>query len=76
MTRQRNYLIEAPKFTIITAHKSLIPIFNKVKPRLPPRIENWTMERTDFDFELEYEPGRNELDPLDYIPRHQISKNH
>ena len=72
----RNYLIGAPKFTIITAHKLLIPMFNKVKPRLPPRMEKWIIEITDFDFELKYEPGRNEPDPLDYISKHLISENH
>ena len=34
------------------------------------------MEITNFDFELKYEPGRNELDPLDYISRHPVSENH
>ena len=33
------------------------------------------MEITDFDFELKYEPGRNELDPLEYIPGYTISEN-
>jgi len=76
VTRLRNYLIGAPKFLIITAHKPLIPMFNKAEHRLPPRIEKWIMEITDFDFELKYEPGRNELDPLDYISRHPISENY
>ena len=67
MTRLRNCLIGAPKFIIVTAHKPLIPMFNKVKPRL--------MEITNFDFELKYEPGKNEVDPLDYISRHPISEN-
>ena len=49
-------------------------MFNKVKPRLPPRIEKWIMEITDFEFK--YKPGRNELDPLDYILRHPISENY
>ena len=34
------------------------------------------MEITDFDFELKYEPGRNEVDPLGYISRHPISENY
>ena len=50
-------------------------MFNKVKHRLSPRIENCIMEITDFEFEFNYEPGRNELDPLDYILRHPISEN-
>ena len=51
-------------------------MFNKVNPRLQPRVEKWIMEITDFDFELKYEPGRSELDPLDYISRHSISENY
>lgn len=74
VTRLRNYLRGAPKFTI-TAHKALIPLFNKIKPRLPPCIKKWIMEITDFDFEIKYEPGRNELDPLDYVMRHPIAEN-
>ena len=51
-------------------------MFNKVKPRLLSCIEKWIMEITDFDFELKYEPGRNELDLFDYISRYPISENH
>ena len=43
VTRQRNYLIGAHKFSVITAHKILTPMINKVKSRLPPRIEKWIM---------------------------------
>ena len=34
------------------------------------------MEITDFDFELKYEPGRNEIDLLDHVSRHLISEKH
>ena len=37
--RFRIYLLGAPKFKIITAHKPLIPMFNKTNIKLPPRIE-------------------------------------
>ena len=33
------YLLGAPKLKIITAHKLLLPLFNKAAMRLPPRIE-------------------------------------
>ena len=46
----------------MTAHKPLIP-FNKVKAKVPPRIENWIMEMQDVDYELVYEPGKDEADP-------------
>lgn len=75
VTRLRNYPTGAPKITIITARKALILMFNKIKPRLPPCIEKWIMDIRDFDFEIKYEPGRNELDPLDYVLRHSIAEN-
>ena len=39
----RSYLLGAPKFRIITAHKPLVPLFNKAKMKMPPRIEKWVM---------------------------------
>ena len=33
------YLLGAPCFTIVTAHKPLLPLFNKATSKLPPRIE-------------------------------------
>ena len=36
--RLRIYLLGAPRFRILTAHKPLIPLFNKVKAEAPPRI--------------------------------------
>ena len=33
------YLLGAPRFKIVTAHKQILTMFNKVKVKLPPRIE-------------------------------------
>ena len=33
-----------PRFRIVTAHKPLVPLFNKVKAKVPPRIEKWKDE--------------------------------
>ena len=74
--RLRNYQIGSPKFTIITTHKPFIPMFNKVKPRLLSLVEKRITEKTYFNFELKCEPGRNELDPLDYMSVHPTSENH
>ena len=35
--RLRIYLLGAPRFRIVTAHKPLIPLFDKVKAKVPPR---------------------------------------
>ena len=66
------YLLGAPRFTIITAHKPLIPMFMKAKAKLPPRIEKWVAEMQDVDFEVIYEPGKDEKDPLDFLSRHPL----
>ena len=50
--RLRIYLLGAPRFRIVTAHKTLVPLFNKVKAKVPPRIEKWIMEMQDVDYEL------------------------
>ena len=70
--RLRIYLLGAPRFRIVTAHKPLIPLFNKVKAKVPPRIEKWIMEKQDVDYELVYEPGKDEADPLDFLSRHPL----
>ena len=61
--RLRIYLLGAPRFRIVTSHKPLIPLFNKVKAKVPPRIEKWIMEMQDVDYELVYEPGKDDMDP-------------
>ena len=66
------YLLGAPRFKIITAHKPLIPLFNKATTKLPPRIEKWVMGMQDVDFELVYQPGKDEADPLDFLSRHPL----
>jgi len=70
--RLRIYLLGAPKFRIVTAHKPLIPLFSKVKAMVPPRIEKWIVEMQDVDYELVYEPGKDEADPLDFLYRHPL----
>ena len=59
----------APRFTIVTAHKPLLPMFGKPSVKLPRRIEKWVMDMQDVDFEMKYEPGSDELDPLDFLSR-------
>ena len=67
------YLLGAPKFKIITGHKPILSMFNKASTKLPPRIERWVMDMQDVDFELVYEPGKDEQDPLDFLSRHPLA---
>ena len=70
--RLRTYLLGAPRFKIVTAHKPLLPLFNKTKAKMPPRIEKRVMEMQDVDYELVYERGKDEKDPLDFLLRHPL----
>ena len=36
--RLRVNLLGAPRFTVFTAHKPLLPLFNEAKATMPPRI--------------------------------------
>jgi len=46
--RLRICLLKAPRFTIVTVHKLLVPLFNKVKAKVQPRIKKWIMEMQDI----------------------------
>ena len=70
--RFKMYLLGAPRFKIITPHKPLLPMFNKATAKLSPRIEKWVMDMQDVDFELVYEPGKDDADPMDYLSRHPL----
>ena len=70
--RLRIYLFGAPRFRIVTAHKPLVPLFNKVKDKVLPRIEKWIMEMQDVDYKFVYEPWKAEADPLDFSSRHPM----
>ena len=37
-----------------------------------PKIEKWVMKMQDVDYELVYEPGKDEADHLDYLSRHPL----
>lgn len=63
------YLLGAPRFKIITAHKPLIPLFNKSTIKLPPRTEKLVMGMQDVEV---YQPGKDEADPLDFLSRHPL----
>jgi len=55
------------RFTIITDHKPLIPIF--MNPRVQPsaRVERWMLKLQAFNFALQFEPGKT--NPADFMSR-------
>ena len=67
--RLTTYLLGSPRFRIITTYKPLLSLLNKVKKKMPPRMERWVME-IRHDYELVYEPGKDRASPQDYLSRH------
>ena len=64
------YLIASPRFTIITDHQPLLPMFNNPNSRPPLRVERWLMYLQQFDFKLEFSPGKT--NGADYLSRHAL----
>ena len=61
------YVFGAPK---LTAHKPPVPLCNKVKVEVSPRIEKLIIEMHHKDYQLLYKPGKDKADSLKYLPRH------
>ena len=49
-----------------------MPFFNKPTARLTSRFEKWVVGMQDVDFEMKYELGKDEADPLDFLSRHLL----
>ncbi|KAK7099318.1 hypothetical protein V1264_003469 [Littorina saxatilis] len=59
-------------FTVVTDHKPLLGIVNSQKPTTA-RIERWRLRLMPYEMSLTYAPGRDDLNPADYISRHPQS---
>ncbi|CAB3981002.1 Hypothetical predicted protein [Paramuricea clavata] len=57
------YLMRAPRFIIVTAHKPLLPLFNKATAKLPSRIEKLAMNMQDVDYECDTSQEKMRLTP-------------
>ena len=55
-------------FTVYTDHKPLLGIYKSQKSATA-RIERWRLRLTPYDMTLKYRPGRNDLNPADYVSR-------
>lgn len=47
-------------------------MFNRATFQLAPRIEKWVMGMQDVDYVLNYQPGKNEADPPDFLSSHPL----
>ena len=64
----RKYLLGAQQFKVITDHKPLQAMFNKTAGDLPPRIEKFIMDVQEYEYVVEYHPGKTNI--ADYLSRH------
>ena len=58
------------RFKVVTDHKPLEAIFSNSNSRPPVRIERWSMYLQEFNFTVEYRPGKD--NPVDYMSRHPV----
>ena len=66
--KPRKYQLGAQRFKVITDHKPLQAMFNKIAGDLPPRIEKFTMDIQEYDYVVEYHPGKTNI--AGYLSRH------
>ena len=64
----RKYLLRAPKFHIVTDHRPLTYMFDKLCRELPPRVENFVEDVQEFEYEIVYHPGKTCI--AHYMSRH------
>ena len=67
--RLRMYLAGA-RFKVMTDHKPLEAIFSSSNSKPLVKIERWSMYLQEFDFTVEYRPGKD--NPADYMSRHPV----
>ncbi|KAK7099608.1 hypothetical protein V1264_003723 [Littorina saxatilis] len=61
--------LHGSSFTVVTDHKPLLGIMQSRKPTTA-RIERWRLRLMPYNMTLIYRPGRDDLNPADYISRH------
>jgi hypothetical protein len=65
--------IFASEFKVVTDHKPLLGIVHSCKPA-SARMERWRLRLMPYQFTLEYRPGKDELNPADFMSRHPHEK--
>ena len=70
--KMRQLLLGAPRFKVVTDHKPLTYMFNKVTGDLPPRIERCVMDIQEFDYVVEHRPGKDCI--ADYMSRNHADR--
>ena len=63
-------MLQGAKVTIVTDHKPLIPLLQSAYKAPSARLKRWALALTDFDYEIQYEPGATHFLP-DFLSRVQ-----
>ena len=63
-------MLQGAKVTIVTDHKPLISLLQSANKSPLARLKRWALALTDFDYEIQYEPGATHFLP-DFLSRVQ-----
>ena len=70
--KYRHFLLGAPRFRVVTDHKPLTTMFNKVTGEVPPRIERFIMDLQEFDFVVTHRAGKDCI--ADFLSRNHSTR--
>ena len=65
-----NLFVYGKEFKVITDHKPLVSLFNKLSSKQSAKIECWLLELQQYRFTVEYHPSAS--NPADYVLRHPV----
>ncbi len=61
------------RFVLVTDNHAIQLIFGDTAKKPPARIERWKLRLTQFDYDIEHRPGKNNI--ADFFSRHPDSSN-
>ena len=73
VTEHSHLYLYGEKFTITTDHRPLLEIVKSLKPAMA-RIERWHLCLMPYRYSLICQPGKNDLNPADYLSSHSYHK--
>lgn len=65
------YLYGLKSFEVVTDHQPLLPLYNKFKENMPPRVKHHKIMTQGYNYTVRYEKGAS--NPSDYLSRHPIT---
>jgi len=62
------YLYGLKEFEVVTDHQPLLPLYNKIKENMPPRVKHHRIMTQGYNYKVLYEKGST--NPSDFLSRH------